>query len=59
MRRKAALQEEIETLQHQLDALKDKRKETPRATSGSMSFPNRRVFASSAPSPSTCSIPSR
>jgi len=29
MRRKAALQEEIETLQHQLDALKAERKETP------------------------------
>jgi hypothetical protein len=29
MRRKAALQEEIETLQHELDALKAKRKETP------------------------------
>lgn len=29
LRRKAALQEEIETLQHQLDALKTKRKETP------------------------------
>jgi len=59
MRRKAALQEEIETLQHQLDALKAKRKEMPRATSGSMSFPNRRVFASSAPSPNSWSIPSK
>lgn len=29
VRRKAVLQEEIETLQHQLDALKAKRKETP------------------------------
>jgi len=29
LRRKAALQEEIETLQHELDALKAKRKETP------------------------------
>jgi hypothetical protein len=29
LRRKAALQEEIETLQHRLDALKAKRKETP------------------------------
>jgi hypothetical protein len=29
MRRKAALQEEIETLQHQLDTLKAERKETP------------------------------
>ena len=29
VRRKAALQEEIETLQHDLDALKDKRKQTP------------------------------
>jgi hypothetical protein len=29
LRRKAALQEEIETLQHELDALQAKRKETP------------------------------
>jgi hypothetical protein len=58
IRRKAALQEEIETLQHDLDALKAKRKETAHHIT-SRSCPRRRAFSSSARRANSSSIPSR
>lgn len=55
LRLNAALQEDIETLQRDLNALQEKRKQTP-ITSLSRNFPKRRAFASSAARASTCSI---